>query len=56
MASAALQWSDTHMRKVDMTAYVFRLYLEWSRLLANDREAANLVYHPDMEVTRNERA
>jgi len=53
MASRALEWSNTHMRPEDMTAYMFRLNLEWARLVSSDREAASLVYSPEMEVTRS---
>jgi len=53
MASRALEWSNTHMRPEDMTAYMFRLYLEWARLISTDREEASLVYSPEMEVTRS---
>jgi hypothetical protein len=35
-----------------MTAYVFRLYLEWARLLAPQREESDFVYEERMERMR----
>ena len=29
IAEAGREWSLTHWRREDMTAYMFRLYLEW---------------------------
>lgn len=52
VATAARQWSSTFFRDVDMTAYVFRLYLEWARLQAPHRGsgAADFVYDESMEA------
>jgi hypothetical protein len=36
-----------------MTAYVFRLYLEWARLQAPNRRAMAFKYDPSMEVARS---
>jgi hypothetical protein len=37
---------------VDMTAYVFRLYLEWARLVAPKRGEADFVFEEWMERER----
>lgn len=50
IARAGLEWSQTHWRRVDMAAYTARLYLEWARLLAPNRSAADFVYDPSMEL------
>ena len=50
IASAGKEWSATHWRKEDMVAYVFRLYLEWARLVAPSRSKMDFVYRPEMEV------
>lgn len=50
IATAGKDWAATHWRKVDMAAYVGRMYLEWARLLAPNRASMDFVYHPDMEV------
>jgi len=43
IANAGRDWSLTHWRKEDMTAYVFRLYLEWARLVADRRSTMDFV-------------
>jgi hypothetical protein len=35
-----------------MTAYVFRLYLEWARLLRASKSGADFVYEESMEMSR----
>lgn len=50
IAAAGKEWSATHWRKEDMVAYVFRLYLEWARLVAPSRGKMDFVYRPEMEV------
>lgn len=52
IATEGKTWVDTHWRKVDMTAYVYRLYLEWARLLAADKKGADFVYEESMERAR----
>ncbi|WWC93159.1 uncharacterized protein L201_008127 [Kwoniella dendrophila CBS 6074] len=52
IAAAGRQWALTHWRREDMTAYVFRLYLEWARLLAPNRKSMDFVYSAYMEITR----
>lgn len=47
------EWAETFYRKEDMTAYVFRLYLEWARLQAPNRRAMAFKYDPSMEVARS---
>lgn len=37
IARQGLEWSHSHWRKEDMTAYLFRLYLEYARLVSSDR-------------------
>ncbi|KAF8960655.1 glycosyl transferase family 90-domain-containing protein [Flammula alnicola] len=39
IAVAGRQWSKTFWRKEDLTAYFFRLILEYARLMSTDREA-----------------
>lgn len=39
IARQGLEWSNTHWRKEDLTAYVFRLYLEYARLASPDRSS-----------------
>ncbi|WWC86254.1 uncharacterized protein L201_001127 [Kwoniella dendrophila CBS 6074] len=41
IAIQGTKWSKSFWRKEDMVAYQFRLFLEYSRLLANDREEAS---------------
>ncbi|WRT69345.1 uncharacterized protein IL334_006329 [Kwoniella shivajii] len=53
IASAGRQWALTHWRREDMTAYMFRLYLEWARLISSDRKSKDFVYSPDMEMRRH---
>jgi hypothetical protein len=43
IAEQGTAWSRSSWRRVDMTAYMFRLYLEWARLVALDREAMDFV-------------
>jgi hypothetical protein len=43
-------WVRTHWRRVDMAAYMSRLYLEWARLVAPHRQSMDFVYHESMEV------
>lgn len=38
IASAGREWSRTMWRREDMTAYNYRLILEYARLMADDRE------------------
>jgi hypothetical protein len=52
IASEGKEWVDTYWRKEDMTAYVFRLYLEWARLLAPSKQGADFVYDASMEISR----
>jgi hypothetical protein len=37
IAHAGRDWSERYYRQEDMTAYVFRLYLEWARLQSSGR-------------------
>lgn len=43
IASAGREWSKSFWRKEDMTAYFFRLLLEYARVMSHDREAMS--YH-----------
>ncbi|KAL4258252.1 Protein O-Glucosyltransferase/Glycosyltransferase 90 [Pleurotus pulmonarius] len=45
MAEAGREWSRTYWRKEDMTAYLFRLLLEYGRVMSLDREA--MTYQPE---------
>lgn len=53
IAAEGKEWVDTHWRKEDMTAYVFRLYLEWARLLAPNKAEADFVFEESMERNRS---
>ncbi|ORY21979.1 hypothetical protein BCR39DRAFT_474188 [Naematelia encephala] len=53
IAAEGREWSLTHWRKEDMVAYVFRLYLEWGRLVADRRGAMGFEYDEDMEMLRH---
>lgn len=50
IAEEGRRWADTHWQRVDMAAYVARLYLEWARLLSPNRSTADFVYNSDMEL------
>lgn len=50
IAEAGQAWARTHWRQEDMTAYVFRLYLEWGRLLAPNRSSRDFTYQESMEA------
>jgi len=39
IAKAGKEWSRAFYRKEDMTAYMFRLYLEYARLMSPERES-----------------
>ncbi|KDQ16303.1 glycosyltransferase family 90 protein [Botryobasidium botryosum FD-172 SS1] len=39
IARAGKEWSQTFWRKQDMVAYMFRLYLEYARVMSNDRDS-----------------
>ncbi|WRT70499.1 uncharacterized protein IL334_007497 [Kwoniella shivajii] len=52
IAGSGLEWSSTYWRKEDMTAYMFRLYLEWGRLVHHNRKAMDFDYDPSMEKKR----
>ncbi|WWC72342.1 uncharacterized protein I206_106304 [Kwoniella pini CBS 10737] len=56
IANAGKNWSLTHWRKEDMIAYMFRLYLEWGRLVADQRISMNFEYDEDMERRRDREA
>jgi len=49
IAYAGKDWVQTHWRKEDMTAYMFRLMLEYSRVMSLDRDAASFHYRPQSE-------
>ncbi|KAJ2926441.1 hypothetical protein H1R20_g10653, partial [Candolleomyces eurysporus] len=38
IARQGREWSLTHWRKVDMTAYMFRLFLEYARVMSEERD------------------
>ncbi|KAK0215637.1 glycosyltransferase family 90 protein [Armillaria fumosa] len=48
IASAGRDWSRTFWRKEDMTAYNFRLFLEYARIMSTDR-AAMTYFHRKKE-------
>lgn len=52
IAENAREWTERFYRREDMVAYAFRLYLEWSRLQAEDRAAASYTYSESDEVVR----
>ncbi|WVQ95730.1 hypothetical protein IAU59_002829 [Kwoniella sp. CBS 9459] len=54
IARAGQEWSKASWRKEDMVAYMFRLYLEWGRLMAPKRGSMDFVYKEEMEVKRED--
>ena len=52
IADAGKEWSMTHWRTEDMVAYVFRLYLEWGRLVADQRGTMDFVWEEGMETSK----
>ncbi|TFK25291.1 hypothetical protein FA15DRAFT_668662, partial [Coprinopsis marcescibilis] len=52
IAEKGREWSLSHWRQADMTAYMFRLFLEYSRIMSTERENGGLdyVYDEDDEV------
>jgi len=42
IAMAGREWSKTFWRKEDLTAYMFRLFLEYARVMSVDRESMSL--------------
>lgn len=53
IAASARDWTEKFYRREDMVAYAFRLYLEWSRLQAEDRDAASYAYDEADELPRH---
>ncbi|PVF92131.1 hypothetical protein CPB86DRAFT_718049 [Serendipita vermifera] len=49
IAAAGKQWSKTFWRKEDQTAYMFRLMLEWARLLSPDRDSMTFILTEENE-------
>ncbi|KAG2068520.1 hypothetical protein BDR04DRAFT_1208647, partial [Suillus decipiens] len=47
IAAAGREWSQTYWRKEDLTAYMFRLFLEYARVSSLDRDA--MTYKEDLE-------
>lgn len=47
IAEAGQEWSLTHWRREDMTAYAFRLYLEWGRIVSDRRSSMDFVLDND---------
>ncbi|KAG0702517.1 glycosyl transferase family 90-domain-containing protein, partial [Suillus ampliporus] len=41
IARSGREWSKAFWRKEDMTAYLFRLFLEYSRVMSEDRDSLN---------------
>nr|ODN77252.1 hypothetical protein L203_06332 [Cryptococcus depauperatus CBS 7841] len=54
IAEEGKEWSKAYWRKEDMTAYMFRLYLEWGRLSSLKRSKENFIYEESMEQRRQE--
>lgn len=52
IAENAREWTEKFYRREDMVAYAFRLYLEWARLQAEDRDAASYTYDEKDELER----
>ena len=38
IATAGREWSMKYWRREDLTAYMFRLFLEYARVMSSDRE------------------
>lgn len=49
IAGQGLEWSHSFWRKEDMTAYLFRLYLEYGRLVAVDRRNVDFELPDDQQ-------
>ena len=43
IARAGKEWAHTFWRPEDMTAYMYRLWLEYARLMSDDRDQMNYV-------------
>lgn len=52
IAQNSREWTEKFYRREDMVAYVFRLYLEWGRLQADNRAAAIYEYDEKDELVR----
>lgn len=50
IAEAGGAWAKTQYRKVDIIAYVFRLYLEWARLTAAKPSEMDYRWNADDEI------
>lgn len=42
IASAGRDWSKTYWRKEDLGAYMLRLFLEYARVMSDDREGMTM--------------
>ncbi|KAH7096374.1 hypothetical protein BKA62DRAFT_719729 [Auriculariales sp. MPI-PUGE-AT-0066] len=43
IATAGRQWTEEFWRKEDVTAYTWRMYLEYARVMSDDRQSMNFV-------------
>lgn len=50
IAEAGQNWAATHWREEDMTAYMFRLYLEWARVWGSEDRLSGYTYDEKDEV------
>ncbi|KAI9639228.1 uncharacterized protein MKK02DRAFT_29333 [Dioszegia hungarica] len=50
IAEAGQEWAATHWRQEDMTAYTYRLYLEWARVWSGGDRMGGYVYDEKDEV------
>lgn len=48
IADEGRKWVKTHWRRIDMAAYMSRLYLEWARLVAPNRGNMDFIFSEEM--------
>ncbi|KAJ7143765.1 hypothetical protein C8R44DRAFT_724793 [Mycena epipterygia] len=57
IAAAGREWSRRYWRKEDLTAYMYRLFLEYARVMSTDREGMSFViWQDEREDEAQERA
>lgn len=50
IASNGQCWVERTWRKEDMQVYAFRLYLEWMRLISDERNSGAMVRRPRYSI------
>ncbi|KAJ7457208.1 glycosyl transferase family 90-domain-containing protein [Mycena galericulata] len=54
IAAAGREWSRRYWRKEDLVAYMYRLFLEYARVMSTDREAMSFVMWEDVGEEEDE--